>query len=108
MRKYRVRFIADAGQDLHDIIHYIASHDGLERALYVLERIEETCARLKQFPKRGRIPSELRDLGLGQYREIFFKPYRIIYQLINKEVYIHCILDARRDLQTLLQHRLTR
>jgi len=104
----RVKYLAEAEQDLREIIHYIAHHDSPDQALYVLERIERTCEQLKQFPERGHIPLELRDLGLGQYREVFFKPYRIIYQIIDKEVYVHSILDGRRDLQTLLQHRLTR
>lgn len=108
MKTYRFSYIAEAEQDLHEIIHYIAHHDGHEHALHVLERIEQTCKRLKQFPERGHIPPELRDLGLRQYREIFFKPYRIIYQIINKDVYIHSILDGRRDMQTLLQQRLLR
>ena len=32
----------------------------------------------------------------------------IIYQLIEKNVYIHCILDGRRDLEDLLRIRLLR
>ena len=108
MKTCRVSYIAEAEQDLNEIIHYIARHDSHKQALYVLERIEQACERLKQFPERGHIPPELRDLGLNQYREVFFKPYRIIYQIINRDVYIHCILDGRRDLQTLLQQRLMR
>lgn len=73
-----------------------------------LNKLKKTCERLKRLPGRGHVPAELRDLGLAQYREVFFKPYRIIYQIIGKEVYVHSILDGCRDLQTLLQHRLMR
>ena len=45
-------------------------------------------------------------LGVREYREIFFKPYRIIYRVINKNVYVLLIADGRRDMQTLLQRRL--
>lgn len=108
MKTYRVSYITEAEQDLHELVHYIAQHDSLEQALYVLDHIEQACERLKQLPERGHIPIELRDLGLAQYREVFFKPYRIIYQIIDSDVYIHSIQDGRRDLQTLLQLRLMR
>jgi toxin ParE1/3/4 len=42
------------------------------------------------------------------FREIHFKPYRIIYQIVESDVYIHAVLDGRRDLQELLEIRLLR
>ena len=45
-------------------------------------------------------------LGILEYREIFFKPYRIIYRVMDKNVYVLLIADGRRDMQTLLQKRL--
>jgi toxin ParE1/3/4 len=43
-----------------------------------------------------------------EFREIHFKPYRIIYQIIDKRVFVHCVLDGRRDLQELLERRMLR
>jgi len=37
-----------------------------------------------------------------------FKPYRIIYQIDDPNVFIHCILDGRPDMSTLLERRLLR
>ena len=45
-------------------------------------------------------------LGIREYREIFFKPYRIIYRIMKKNVYVLLIVDGRRDMQSLLQRRL--
>jgi toxin ParE1/3/4 len=45
-------------------------------------------------------------LGLREYREVFFKPYRIIYRIMAKRVTVLVIADGRRDMQTLLQRRL--
>jgi len=45
-------------------------------------------------------------LGIREYREIFFKPYRINYRVMDKNVYVLLIDDGRRDMQTLLQRRL--
>jgi len=45
-------------------------------------------------------------VAVHEYREIFFKPYRIIYRVVDKNLYVMLIADGRRDMQTLLQRRL--
>ena len=45
---------------------------------------------------------------MREYREIFFKPYRIIYRVMDNTVCVLLIADGRRDRQTLLQRRLLR
>jgi len=42
----------------------------------------------------------------GQYRQVFFEPYRVLYQVMGDRVYIYLIADGRRDLQSLLARRL--
>jgi toxin ParE1/3/4 len=44
----------------------------------------------------------------SHYRQVFFKPYRIIYEVCRSEILIHLIADGRRNLQPLLLRRLTR
>ena len=66
----------------------------------------ELIAPLKRFPERGRHPAELLALGIRDYRETFFKPYRIIYYADGKRVYVSLIADGRRDMQALLARRL--
>jgi len=46
--------------------------------------------------------------GICEYREIFFKPYRIMYRIMDKTVYVPLIADGRREMQTLLQRRIRR
>jgi toxin ParE1/3/4 len=96
----------DAVRDLGEIYNYIALHDAPQKADYVLGQIEGAFSRLSKFPERGVHPKELLALGILEYREIFFKPYRIIYRTIDKVVYVLLIADGRRDMQTLLQRRL--
>jgi toxin ParE1/3/4 len=50
----------------------------------------------------------LERLGVLEYREVFFKPYRIIYEVAGASVFVHCVLDGRRDLRDILQQRLLR
>jgi len=72
----------------------------------VLDEIEKKFVSLSELPERGVYPKELIALGIRDYREIFLKPYRIIYRIAKANVYIYLIADGRRDMQTLLQRRL--
>lgn len=103
---YQVFLTDDAAYDLQDIYNYIAFHDAPKKADYVLDKIEEAFSSLTLNPERGAYPNELIAVGLRQYREIYFKPYRIIYQVIERHIYVMLIADGRRDMQALLQRRL--
>jgi toxin ParE1/3/4 len=95
----------DAARDLSDIYEYVSQRHSQEKAQYVLEQIEKQLACI-EMPERGVYPRELHDLGNCDYREVFFKPYRIVYRIAGSLVYIMLIVDGRRDLQMLLQRRL--
>jgi toxin ParE1/3/4 len=103
---FAVLLTNDAARDLDEIYDYIAGHDSSQKADFVLEQIEKVFSRLSEFPERGAYPKELLALGIREYREIFFKPYRIIYRVMNNIVYVLLIVDGRRDMQSLLQRRL--
>jgi len=103
---YKLLLTQDAACDLEDIFDYIQDHDVPGKAEHVLDRIERTFESLSENPSRGAYPRELSDLGIRECREIFFKPYRIIYRVLNETVYVLLIADGRRDMQALLQRRL--
>ncbi len=103
---FAVMLTNDAARDLEELYDYIALHDAPQKADYVLEQVEKAFNTLSQFPERGAYPKELAAIGIREYREIFFKPYRIIYRVIGKNIYVLLIVDGRRDMQTLLQRRL--
>lgn len=104
--RFKVLLTADAERDLDEIYGYIAEHDTPGNAADVLDRIEEALERLSAFPERGAYPKELLVLGMREYRQTFFKPYRMIYRVIEQRVYVYLIADGRRDMQTLLTRRL--
>ena len=103
---FEVQLTADAVRDLEDIYRYIDHHRSPVAAHHVLEQIEQAFSGLSEHPNRGRYPRELLDLGIREYREIYFKPYRIIYRVIENTAYVFLIAEGRRDMQTLLQRRL--
>ena len=105
-RKYEVLLTQGAEQDLESIYDYIAEFDCKANADYVLDRLLEVVESLAAFPERGAYPKELVALGIRDYRQTAFKPYRVIYRVIGQKVYIYVIADGRRDIQSLLARRL--
>ena len=88
-----------ADQDLEELIRYIGRHDSAEQARHVLDS-------LSTLPERGPIVPELSALGITRYRQVFFKPYRIVYRVQDTYVRVLLIQDGRRDMKTLLKARL--
>ena len=103
---FAVLLTKDAARDLNELFDYIAAQDSPRKADHVLEQIEKTFSTLSEFPERGAYPKELLTPGIREYREIFFKPYRIIYRVMDNIAYVLLIVDGRRDMQSLLQRRL--
>ena len=103
---YIVRWSADAEHDLEAIADYIAEHDSLERAQYVIDKIMGLVGSLTALPDKGNFPKELEAFGNREYRQLFFKPYRLIYQVAGKYVTVMLVADGRRDMPTLLAKRL--
>lgn len=106
--KYQVHIIGDAEDDLYEIFQHVAHNDSLSRAEKLLDKLEESCLSLAEFAARGHVPPELKRVAVFDYLEILCKPYRIIYQISADRVYVHCVLDGRRDLEELLRYRLLR
>jgi toxin ParE1/3/4 len=96
----------DASSDLEELDRYLSQNDSPSRAEYVLDRLGSAIASLNRNPQRGSYPPEMIELGVYEFREFFFKPYRIIYQIEKNNVFVLLIADGRRDMNTLLEKRL--
>ena len=108
LKKYRIRITSPAEHDILDIFDYISRKDTIKNAEYVLRETEVLILGLDTNPERGHSPEELLNHGIKSFREVLFKPYRIVYEVINKEVVVHLCVDGRRDMQSLLTRRLVR
>ena len=104
--RFEVLLTEDVSRDLEDIYTYVAEHDAPGKAADLLDHIEGVIESLSTHPERGSHPKEISAIGIRDYRQRFYKPYRIIYRVIGKQVYIYLIADGRRDFQTLLARRL--
>lgn len=105
---WRVLLSQDAERDIEDLYHFIARRDGADTAERILGEIEAAITGLDAFPERGNAPKELVSIGLGEYREIHHKPWRVIYRLMGQDVVVYCVVDGRRDMQSFLERRLLR
>jgi toxin ParE1/3/4 len=107
-KRLSVRSLAHEGveQDLEAIYVYIAEFDSVDSADHVLDALLESVESLTHFHDRGAYPKELIGLGIQEYLQAFFKPYRVIYCVIGQQVLIVLIADVRRDRQALLGRRL--
>jgi len=103
-----VYFTKAAKQDLFEIYSHIKEEGYPLTAKSLFSQLKNTCNSLSETPERGHIPKELERIGIYDYREIHIKVYRIVYQVIGSKVYIHCVLDGRRDMQEILERRILR
>ncbi len=103
---FQVLLTEDAERDLDDLYDYIARHDSPKSADRMLDRLVEATQELATLPERGAQPKELRAVGIQEYRQVFFKPYRVIYRVVDNQVIVYLIADGRRDMQSLLSRRL--
>jgi toxin ParE1/3/4 len=104
--RYEVLLTQGAEQDLEALHDYICDFDSVASANYVLDRLMQVVEGLAQFPERGSYPKELVALGIKDYRQTAFKPYRVIYRVLGSQVVVYLIVDGRRDMQSVLARRL--
>lgn len=103
-KRYQVVWSHVAEKDLRGIVEYIAA-DSPAHALRVLQKIKQKASNLYSFPERGRIIPELREQGISQYRELIIQPWRVIYRISEKSVYVLSVLDSRRNIEDVLLKR---
>jgi toxin ParE1/3/4 len=108
MKKYKVLFDFDAEDDLFEIFTAAEEERSMERAQALIASLQNLCRTLATTPMRGHVPPELLEIGVIEFREIHYEVYRIIYSIESRSVYVHCILDGRRDIETLLHERFFR
>ena len=104
-RTYDVTWSETAEKDLLAIVEYIAN-DSPQRAYDMFKELKKKASSLHTFPDRGRVVPELRQQEITQYRELMITPWRIIYRISEREVYVLSVLDSRRNVEDILLRRL--
>ena len=104
MDDFTVNWTPTAERDLVAILEFMAE-DEPDEALRVLAKIRAKAASLSLLPERGRIVPELKEQGVALYRELILAPWRILYRVSDRTVYVLAVLDARRNVEDILFDR---
>ncbi len=104
---YDVVWSEAAEHDLIDLIQYVAANNP-SNASSVFKQLKQKAKSLCSSPNRGRIVPELQDQGVSIYRELIIPPWRVIYRVSEKTVYVLAILDSRRNIEDILLRKLIR
>jgi toxin ParE1/3/4 len=103
--KYEITWASVAENDLKNIIEYIAE-DNPQNALKILKKIKEKASNLYTLPERGRIVAELQEQGILQYRELVIPPWRLIYRIAERKIFVLSVIDSRQNVEDILLRRL--
>ena len=97
-----------AEYDLKELRSYIVKNFSLETWRHTYGKLKQAIRNLKTFPLAGSIPEEIGKLNLSQYRQVLSGMNRIVYEIRQDTIYIHIVVDARREMGALLTKRLLR
>ena len=103
---FSVRLTENARVDLRGIGDYLSQNESPLAARRVLDQIVALIEGLAEFPERGAPLRDISSSNLSDYRSLTVRPYRIVYRVTEGTVVVHLIADGRRDMRTLLLHRL--
>jgi len=106
-KSFKVHWAGIAEEDLKNIILYIAE-DSPTNARAIFNTVKEKASSLTQLPERGRIVPEIQEQGLSLYRELIIAPWRLIYRISDKKIYVLSVLDSRQNVEDILLKRLTK
>jgi len=106
--RFDVLLTRGAEQDLASLHDYLCEFDSVASAHRVLAGLMMVVDGLSKFPERASYPKELAGLGIKEFRQGYFKPYRIIYRIFGSQLIIYLIADGRRDMPSVLANRLLR
>ena len=104
---YQVRWTLAAERDLTEIIEYIMQNSPAT-AREIFNKVKAKTESLTLLPDRGGIIPELLSQGISLYREIIIAPWRVIYRLVDKTVFILAVIDSRRNVEDVLLEHLIR
>lgn len=100
LRKYAVRLLRIAENDLAEIIAYIAAEQP-SAAAGQLAKIERTLGLLSKNPYLGKLPNDEHLIKLG-YRCLIIDDYLAFYTVEGQIIFVHRIIHGARNHLSLL------
>ncbi|SEO53449.1 Plasmid stabilization system protein ParE [Duganella sp. CF517] len=106
--RMRVIILDSAERDLKDLKSCIVKNFSLEVWRDTYAKLKESIRHLQNVPFSGGVPDEIEKFNLHQFRQVVSELNRIIYEVRQDKIYVHMIVDVRRDMTSLLTRRLLR
>ncbi len=103
--EYKVVWTRSAVSDIESIIEYIAEDSPLT-AKALFRKLKKQIETLSYSPQRGRYIPELQEQGIFIYRELIISPWRVMYRVHERNVYVMAIIDSRRNVEDILLEKL--
>lgn len=105
---HQVSILRQARQDFEELRAFVLNNCPDQSWKECQDHLKSSIANLQIEPDTGSVPMEIIALNLQRYRQIVSGKLRIIYEIRPQQIFIHVILDHRRDLNSLLFRRLMR
>jgi len=99
--QYRV--LPTARISIDELRTYIVRAFGWDTWRQTSAQIQEAITHIRRFPESGHVPAELEGFIEDGFRQALSGKNRIICQVRDGTVFVHLIVDTRRDLPALLQ-----
>jgi toxin ParE1/3/4 len=104
--RFRVVWSDAAALDLLRLASWVAAESPADAAALLI-RLRRRAGTLASSPARGRVVPELAFFGISVFREVVERPYRIVYRIAGRTVFVLGVFDGRRELEDVLLERLT-
>ncbi len=105
---HQINVLRQARHDYEDLRAFVINNYPEKSWQECQDQLKSLISYLTVHPNGGAIPLEIVTLNLPRYRQIASGKLRIIYEVRQKQIFIHIILGHRRDLNSLLFRRLMR
>lgn len=105
---FNVVILHSAKLDLKELRDYLIARFSRSVWLDTSQNLKKTMLMLAVSPQAGSVPDEIEMLNLSDYRQVSCGMNRIIYEIRQDVVFIHAVVDVRRDMVSLLTRRLLR
>jgi toxin ParE1/3/4 len=90
--------------ELKRLRRYVVQAFGVSAWETSYAQIKGSVAHLRRYPASGHAVDVLGALSGERFREVISGQNRIVYEIKGDTIYVHLIVDTRRDLQALLQN----
>lgn len=102
----KVVILNSAKQDLKELRNYVLARFSDSVWSDTSTQLKKAMQLLSVAPYAGAVPEEIEMLNLNEYRQVVSGKNRIIYEIRQEVVFVHAVIDVRRDMVSQLTKRL--